>query len=195
MSGSLQPSVYNGGFTSYNNNNVVSSCDGQSPCIMRKDSRFSFQSTYNCPPVTEFRTHNRRRSRGSLFNRTLVSASSGFSSLPVSLFERYRSTRPQDHKSARMGLYKHLGPSGCLPISGAIHPGVPHQRSINVSGPSTRTAISKSIMNSRLETATMFWGLISRWAIPWRCRNATPSTNWWPKFSISLVGNILKSNQ
>ena len=56
-------------------------------------------------------SYNRGRSRGFLFNSCLVCASNGFSSLAAPLFVRYRSIRPQDHKSARMGLYKRLGPS------------------------------------------------------------------------------------
>src|SRR6266446_5782128 len=93
-------------------------------------------------PVTKLCRRDRGRRSGFMFNKLLISGLYGFFSPTAPLFARYRSSRPQDHKSARIGLYKHLGPSSS-PISGAIHPGVPRQRSINASGPSTRTEISK----------------------------------------------------
>jgi hypothetical protein len=65
--------------------------------------------------VTELCRCNRGRHRGLLTNSCLVSVwNVGFSSLTTPLLARYRSTRPQDHKSPHMGLYERLCPSSSI---------------------------------------------------------------------------------
>lgn len=122
---------------------------------MRKDICFSFQSTLlnERTSANKFHGHTGDDAVGFCSTAALLVSRTGFSSSTAPLLARYRSIRPQDHKSARMGLYKHLGPS-------------------------TWTAISKSIMNNWFGRTTTFWGLMSTWAIPRPWRYATPSINW-----------------
>lgn len=97
---------------------------------------------------------------------------------------KYSIIRPQTHRSARIGLYRWVGPS-LDPSSGAIHGGVPHQSSIIVSWLSTDWAKSKSMMNKRgdlpdsdILSTTTFPGLRSRCATLHECKKSTPSINW-----------------
>ena len=97
---------------------------------------------------------------------------------------KYSIIRPQTHRSARIGLYRWVGPS-LDPSSGAIHGGVPHQSSVIVSWLSTDWAKSKSMMNKRGDPAdsdilstTTFPGLRSQCATLQECRKSTPSINW-----------------
>ena len=93
----------------------------------------------------------------------------------------YNKSCPHAQRSARIGLWL-WGGQYSAPISGATHGGVPTNPLIWVSGESTKTETSKSIMTRRGRSAVQetrrLLGFKSRCATPFACKKATARVSW-----------------